>query len=173
MARHASQKALEVLSLRRIEDPLAIRFGPSVVFCTRRIMSGAKCRCDNKRNNGYVNYGARGIKFLFPNVRTATVWVLENLGPRPTTTHSIDRIDNNKHYEPGNLRWATHTEQARNKRAYKRSEMGERIRKLQTLRSDLTYETIRQWIKQGATDEDILQRRKHAGCGVRHQKLRA
>lgn len=41
----------------------------------------------------------------------------EHLGPKPTPQHSIDRINNNGDYEPGNVRWATDTEQKRNTRA--------------------------------------------------------
>lgn len=40
-----------------------------------------------------------------------------HIGKRPTAEHSVDRIDNNGNYEPGNVRWATRTEQMRNTRA--------------------------------------------------------
>jgi hypothetical protein len=41
---------------------------------------------------------------------------LEHIGPRPSPQHSVDRIDNNRGYEPGNVRWATPREQSRNTR---------------------------------------------------------
>ena len=147
------------------------KYGPAwdKVYST---MQGAKRRCTLTTDAGYKNYGGRGICFLFTSITEATQWVLDNLGA-PFEGASIDRIDNDRHYEPGNLRWATRTEQARNKRAYKRGEAGERIRRIQQIRQDLTYETIRQWIKLGRTDDEIINRRKHLGCGsVRHKELR-
>lgn len=91
---------------------------------------------------------------------------MDNLGPRPTEHHSVDRIDNSRGYEPGNLRWATRGEQARNKRAYKRTQNGERIRRLHAERPDLTYETIRAWITQGRADTEILEGVKYARPGI-------
>jgi len=44
---------------------------------------------------------------------------IEHIGPRPSPKHSVDRIDNNRGYEPGNVRWATPAEQSRNTRRNK------------------------------------------------------
>lgn len=121
---------------------------------------GAKGRCTNKKAISWRDYGGRGIEFRFPTIFSATEWVCKNLG-QPKKGMSLDRIDNNGHYEPGNLRWATRSEQNRNKRVYKVCAKGARIRKLQPLRPDCTYETLRSWINQGKTDEEILNRRKY------------
>lgn len=74
----------------------------------------AKGRCNNPKNDSYYNYGARGIKFLF----TSFMQFLEELGPRPSEQHTLDRINNDGNYEPGNVRWATRLEQAHNTRLY-------------------------------------------------------
>jgi hypothetical protein len=74
---------------------------------------GAQQRCQNPKNPQYMNYGARGIEFRFDNV----VDFYAEVGPRPTPAHSLDRIDNDGHYEKGNLRWATKKEQRLNQRA--------------------------------------------------------
>lgn len=165
MAKTASDAAAGVASARALENPLRRKFGKSL-DAVLSIGAGAKQRCTNPKTVGYENYGGRGIEFRFPSVSAFAEWVLINIGPRPSHAYSLDRIDNFRHYEPGNLRWATRSEQARNKRAYKRTLVGERIRTLQQLRPDLTYETLRQWLKQGATDDQILQREKYARAGV-------
>lgn len=43
-------------------------------------------------------------------------YIMDALGPKPTPAHSLDRIDNDRGYEPGNLRWATKSEQNLNRR---------------------------------------------------------
>ena len=59
----------------------------------------------------YANYGGRGIKFLF----TSFEQFFAELGPRPKGK-SVDRINNDGHYEPGNVQWATRSEQRKNQR---------------------------------------------------------
>lgn len=129
---------------------------PQAVKTVRTTMSGAKGRCTNSNDVAYKHYGGRGIEFRFDTVEQASDWVIANIGYRPSSKHSIDRIDVNGHFEAGNLRWATRIEQANNKRAYQRGVVGERIRQIQIKRPDLCYETIRHAIKQGYSNEQII-----------------
>ena len=83
------------------------------------IWEGIKARCFNPNNPRYVSYGDRGITLYSDWVDDPEAfvdWINSNLGPRPTKMHSLDRIDNNRNYEPGNLRWADPVVQAYNKR---------------------------------------------------------
>jgi hypothetical protein len=72
----------------------------------------ARSRCNNPSNKDYRYYGGRGIKFLFPSFKH----FFAELGPKPTPDRELDRIENDGHYEPGNVRWATHSQQMKNKR---------------------------------------------------------
>lgn len=70
-------------------------------------------RCRDERSVSYKHYGAKGIAVC---ERWNSFWAfLEDVGPRPTIKHTLDRIDGARGYEPGNCRWATWTEQARNR----------------------------------------------------------
>lgn len=73
-----------------------------------------KARCYKPVNTSYKNYGAKGIKVC--ERWLASFWnFYEDMGPRPTPGHSIDRIDGTGNYEPSNCRWATIQEQPWNK----------------------------------------------------------
>ena len=80
---------------------------------TYRSWSMMKNRCRNPNHDKASYYAGRGIKMCDRWERFENF--LEDMGERPDG-HSIDRIDNNGNYEPGNCRWATHSQQMRNTR---------------------------------------------------------
>jgi hypothetical protein len=82
-------------------------------------------RCTNPRHRSFKDYGARGIGIDDPRWHSYEAF-LENMGRRPTSQHSLHRIDNDKGYCKANCIWATWGEQnhPQNKRPHDRS--GER-----------------------------------------------
>lgn len=71
-------------------------------------------RCLNTRHAAYAGYGGRGITVCSEWSSFENFFV--DLGPRPSDKHSLDRVNNNGNYEPSNCRWATHSQQMRNRR---------------------------------------------------------
>lgn len=81
------------------------------------IWRGMKHRCYNQENEHYQRYGARGITVCDRWIGDDGYKNFESdMGPRPTPLHTIDRINNDGNYEPGNCHWATRKEQQRNTR---------------------------------------------------------
>lgn len=77
-----------------------------------------KQRCFNPNCHAFLYYGGRGIT-VAPEWCESFEQFFRDLGPAPSAAHSIDRIDNDGNYQPGNCRWATTAEQMKNRRAPK------------------------------------------------------
>lgn len=79
-----------------------------------------KNRCYNKNHKDFQNWGARGI-IVCDRWLSSFENFIEDMGMKPTPKHSIDRIDNDGNYEPGNCRWATAKEQRANQRTRRKT----------------------------------------------------
>lgn len=72
-----------------------------------------KQRCYYVPNKEYKNYGGRGIKVCDEWLNSFSMF-FAYIGKKPTPAHSLDRIDTNGNYEPGNVKWSTSIEQMNN-----------------------------------------------------------
>lgn len=84
-----------------------------------------KRRCLNKNSSDYSEYGGRGITIYEPWLEFSVFYsgLIAEIGKHPGLGYSIDRIDNNEGYKPGNIRWATSSEQAYNRRPARRRKL--------------------------------------------------
>ncbi len=94
---------------KRFEDP-AIFKSPEY-----RAWANMKKRCNNPCPKDAPYYRNRGITICDEWKKSPEAF-MAYMGPRPSPQHSIDRIDNNGNYEPGNVRWATREQNRRNNR---------------------------------------------------------
>lgn len=91
------------------------RSAPDPYKAERQAWRSMKHRCANPHSSDYPYYGGRGICVCERWINSFADF-LADVGPRPSPAHSIDRMNNDGNYEPGNVRWATKKQQMRNKR---------------------------------------------------------
>lgn len=117
-------------------------------------------RCTNPKCKAYKDYGGRGIS-VFP------AWLGENgfinflhhVGARPNPKFSLERINNNGNYEPGNVRWATRKEQGQNRRTTRFITAFNETHSMKAWSEKLgiNYNTFQQRIRKGETVEEIAE----------------
>lgn len=134
LARLQSPEHLEMLASGLTPEIIARRDEDLRIRATTHGLRGHKlydthkdmmARCYNSRSKGYKNYGGRGVAVCpeWHDVGNFIAWIEANIGPRPEDVtesghpaYSLDRINGNRDYEPGNVRWADWVTQRANQR---------------------------------------------------------
>ena len=119
---------------------------------------GMKGRCHNPKNNRYHDYGGRGIKVCERWFNSFSDFI-QDMGWPATDDLSIDRIDTNGDYEPGNCRWATAKEQANNRRKGKYPDNRKGLR----LTCFGLTKSIKEWLNDSSVSENALRDRLEKG----------
>jgi hypothetical protein len=121
----------------------------------------ARQRCTNPKMPQWARYGGRGIGVYEEWAKYDGFWkFLEHIGAPPTLDHELDRIDNDGDYEPGNVRWATRTEQNRNRKGTRYVTCdGVRLPVATWAeRTGIASERIRARLRAGWSEEDAVKR---------------
>jgi len=114
------------------------------------IWSGMNRRCYEPGNNKYHIYGGRGIK-VCKKWKEDPYQFFKDMGPRPSKNYTVDRIDGDGDYAPGNCRWATQKEQQRNRR----------VQRLITYNGET--KCIAEWAEQYGMNQNTLRSRFNLG----------
>lgn len=116
-----------------------------------------RLRCKDPKHKAYASYGRRGIAVCERWLNSVASFVAD-MGPKPSPSHEIDRIDNNGGYEPANCRWATRKVNDRNRRNNRLIEFrGETLALAEWCeRFGLPSDTVRKRLFAGWTTEQAL-----------------
>lgn len=120
-----------------------------------RTWSSIKRRCQNKNTADYPYYGGRGIKVCSEWLgRNGFLHFKQDIGEPPTPQHTLDRIDVNGNYEPGNCRWATRKEQMNN------------MRRNKLIEYQGTTKTLEQWAESVGIGGHVINKRLNRGWSI-------
>lgn len=132
-----------------------------------------KTRCFNEAFKSFEHYGGRGIKISERWLQSFENFY-EDMGPRPTPTHSIDRINGNGNYEPENCRWATKSQQSYNRKCAKKVVFQGREMSLEAAiiesKTTLSGALIRHRMLTGWSADDALLRDKRGKKGKKQNE---
>lgn len=118
---------------------------------------GILSRCYNSNNSEYLRYGGRGITVCERWKTSVEIFKLD-MGPKPTSAHSIERINNDGHYCPENCKWATILEQASNRCSNHFITAKGKTQTIAAWTRELGYadSTITERIRRGRTPEEAI-----------------
>ncbi len=118
-----------------------------------RIWEKMKRRCNDPNLSAYKYYGAKGIKVCDEWMADFEAFYL-HVGPRPSASYWIDRIDNSKGYEPGNVKWSTVKEQQNNRSMCVRIKYQGRT------------QTLQQWADEKGFSRGMISSRLRSGWSI-------
>lgn len=129
-----------------------------------RVWAAMKSRCLNPNSTEYAFYGGRGIKvcrrwMTFENF-------IADMGQKPSPKHSIDRLNSNGNYKPGNCKWSTHAEQDRNRRSNRNFTVNGMTFCMTdwAKRLEIPYKTLWMKIERGQTMKEIVEAKELVGA---------
>ena len=124
-----------------------------------RTWRGMLRRCMNPKHRHFIDYGGRGIK-VCERWKEFTNFI-DDMGERPSAEHSLDRIDNDRNYEPGNCRWALQIVQNNNQRASTHRKGQHRTNRLITAFGETLH--LREWVRRTGIPKTTIQTRLKLG----------
>lgn len=134
----------------------------------------AKQRCYNPNNHNYSKYGGRGIT-MCERWKSSFADFLHDMGERPSSLYTLDRIDVNGNYDPSNCRWATSKEQGNNRRDNRLIEIDGRLLTTAQFSEEyhINYSNIRMELRKGLTPKEIVEKYRDVKSLMENRRKRS